>query len=195
MLPTKFRFIWPSGCRGEFFFKSANQKQELPMAAMFVNGSGQNEQSVERTIHRCFLPSFTSFGSAVSEEKIKMWNVNGWQTTDAKWWQKLTLSLTRWAKNNINVQTFYSEHKIGSLTRRADNAMAKRNRTWGQWSTKHYMLITMLSNLNLREQWGWRWCSRSLSNASHIKKTGFTQILLKVSSFCSTSGTRRVTLC
>jgi hypothetical protein len=24
--------------------KSANQKQELPVAAMFVNGSGQNEQ-------------------------------------------------------------------------------------------------------------------------------------------------------
>ena len=38
------------------FLKSANQKQELPMAAMFVNGSGQNEQSLERTCHRCFLP-------------------------------------------------------------------------------------------------------------------------------------------
>jgi hypothetical protein len=24
------------------FFKSANQKQELPVAAMFLNGSGQN---------------------------------------------------------------------------------------------------------------------------------------------------------
>ena len=61
MLPTKFRFIWPSGFRGEDFFKSANQKQELPMAAMFVDGLGQNEQSLERTCHRCFLPSFTSF--------------------------------------------------------------------------------------------------------------------------------------
>jgi hypothetical protein len=29
-----------------FFFKSANQKQELPEVAMFVNGSGQNEQSL-----------------------------------------------------------------------------------------------------------------------------------------------------
>jgi hypothetical protein len=29
--------------------KSANQKEELPMAAIFVNGSGQNEQSLERT--------------------------------------------------------------------------------------------------------------------------------------------------
>jgi len=62
MLPTKFRFILPSGFRGEDLKKSANQKQELPMAAMFVDGSGQNEQSLERTFHRCFLPSFTSFG-------------------------------------------------------------------------------------------------------------------------------------
>jgi hypothetical protein len=37
MLPTKFRFIWPSGFRGEDFKKSANQKQELPMVAMFVD--------------------------------------------------------------------------------------------------------------------------------------------------------------
>ena len=46
MLPTKFRFIWPNGFRGEDFFKSANQKQELSEAAMFVNGSGRNEQSL-----------------------------------------------------------------------------------------------------------------------------------------------------
>jgi hypothetical protein len=44
MLPTKVRFIWPSGFRGKDFLKSANQKQELPVAAMFVNGSGRNEQ-------------------------------------------------------------------------------------------------------------------------------------------------------
>jgi hypothetical protein len=34
------------------------------------------------------------------QEKIKMWKVNGRQTTDAKWWQKLTLPLARWAKKN-----------------------------------------------------------------------------------------------
>jgi hypothetical protein len=39
MFPTKFRFIWPSGFRGEDFFKSTNQKQELPMVAMFVDVS------------------------------------------------------------------------------------------------------------------------------------------------------------
>jgi hypothetical protein len=44
MLPTKFRFIWLSGFRGGDFFKSGNQKQELPVTAMFVNGSGRNGQ-------------------------------------------------------------------------------------------------------------------------------------------------------
>jgi hypothetical protein len=73
MLPIKFRFIWQSGFRGEDFFKSANQKQELPVVAMFVNGSGQNMQPLERTFHRC---GFSSFGWGVSEEKIKMWKVN-----------------------------------------------------------------------------------------------------------------------
>jgi hypothetical protein len=80
MLPTKFQFIWPSGLGGEDFQKPANQKQELPVAAMFINRSGQNEQSLERTFHRCFLPSFSSFGWEVSEEKIKMWKVNGRRT-------------------------------------------------------------------------------------------------------------------
>ena len=46
MLPTKFRFIWLSSFRGEDFLKLANQKQELPVAAMFVNGSGQKEKSL-----------------------------------------------------------------------------------------------------------------------------------------------------
>jgi hypothetical protein len=46
MLPTKLRFIWPNGFRGEEFLKSANQKQELPVAAMFVNGSGLSEQTL-----------------------------------------------------------------------------------------------------------------------------------------------------
>ena len=70
MLPTKFRFIWPNGFREEFK-KSANQKEESSVAAMFVNESGQNEQTLQRTFHRCFLPSFGSFGQTVSEKILK----------------------------------------------------------------------------------------------------------------------------
>jgi hypothetical protein len=48
----------------------ANQKQELPVTAIFVNGSELNEHSLWRIFQGCFLPSFGSFGQAVSEEKI-----------------------------------------------------------------------------------------------------------------------------
>jgi hypothetical protein len=44
MLSTKFRFIWPSSFRGEDLKKSVNQKQEMFVVAMFVNGLGRNEQ-------------------------------------------------------------------------------------------------------------------------------------------------------
>ena len=46
MLPTRLRLIWLTSFREEDFYKSTNLKQELPVAAMFVNGSGQNEHSL-----------------------------------------------------------------------------------------------------------------------------------------------------
>ena len=45
MLPTKFQFIWLNGFRGEEFKKSANQKQEWPVAVMFVN-TDRDEMSI-----------------------------------------------------------------------------------------------------------------------------------------------------
>ena len=54
----------------KIFQKSTNQKQELSVAAMSVNRLELNEESLQRTCQRCFLPSFDSFGQAVSEEKI-----------------------------------------------------------------------------------------------------------------------------
>ena len=69
MLPTKFRSIWSNSFRGEESKKSANQKQESPVGAIFGNGSGRNEQSYQRPFHMCFLPSFGSFGQTVSKEK------------------------------------------------------------------------------------------------------------------------------
>jgi hypothetical protein len=66
MLPTRFRFIWLSSFREEDFWKSTNQKEELPVMAMFVNGS---KQSLKKTFHRCFLLSFISFGQMGSEKR------------------------------------------------------------------------------------------------------------------------------
>ena len=50
--------------------KNQSIRNKSPVAAMFAYESGRNEQSLQRTFHTCFLPSFGSFGKAVSEEKI-----------------------------------------------------------------------------------------------------------------------------
>jgi hypothetical protein len=63
MLPTKFRFIWQCSFRGEDLKKLANQKQELPVAAMFVNGSGRNEQSLYRTLNQTHFCASTKPGA------------------------------------------------------------------------------------------------------------------------------------
>ena len=47
-IDTSYR-IWPSCFRVEDFQKSTNQKQELLVVDIFVNGLGQNEQSSQRT--------------------------------------------------------------------------------------------------------------------------------------------------
>jgi hypothetical protein len=46
------------------------------VAAKFVNGSGRNEQTLQRTAHGCFLSSFGSFGKTVAEKKIKRKSAN-----------------------------------------------------------------------------------------------------------------------
>jgi hypothetical protein len=87
MFPVKFGFIWPSGFRGFFFFikfffrnQPVRKMNCLWWPYLFMDRD-KNEQSLERTFHRCFLPSVTSFGLGVSEEKIKMWKL----TDDRRW--------------------------------------------------------------------------------------------------------------
>jgi hypothetical protein len=59
--------VWPNEPK-------LGRKQESPVAVMFVNGSGRNEQGLQGTFHRCFLPSFGSFGQTVSEKRrIHRW--------------------------------------------------------------------------------------------------------------------------
>ena len=67
MLPTKFRFIWPRCFRGEDLKKTANQKQESPVAAILANGSGQNVQSLDASYQVS-----VHLAQGTSEENIKM---------------------------------------------------------------------------------------------------------------------------
>jgi hypothetical protein len=47
MLPTKFRFIWPSGFRGEDNLKINQSETRMAFGGhVFFNRSGQNEQSL-----------------------------------------------------------------------------------------------------------------------------------------------------
>ena len=57
MLPTKFQFIWLRVFRGE--------DQNVKSKRMTDDG-----HQVMAKAHIAFLPSFSSFGQAVSEEKI-----------------------------------------------------------------------------------------------------------------------------
>jgi hypothetical protein len=56
--------------RRRFFLEINQSETRIAVVAMFVPKLGQNEHSLERTSHRCFLPSFGSFGQVVSEERI-----------------------------------------------------------------------------------------------------------------------------
>jgi hypothetical protein len=52
------------------FYQIGQLETRIVCETMFVNGSGSNEQSLEKTFHSCIITSFGSFGSEVLEEKI-----------------------------------------------------------------------------------------------------------------------------
>jgi hypothetical protein len=67
---TKFRFIGQKSVRGENFWKSTIQKQELPVVAMFL--MNRDEKGILYRRHS-IDPSYqmlVHFGKAISEEKI-----------------------------------------------------------------------------------------------------------------------------
>jgi hypothetical protein len=47
MHPTKFRFIWQSGFRGEDFLEIIQSETRIVYGGHICNGSGRNEQSQE----------------------------------------------------------------------------------------------------------------------------------------------------
>ena len=50
-------------------FKKIDQsKSRIAFGVLFINGSGQNKQPSQRTLCRCFLPRFSSFGQEIAEK-------------------------------------------------------------------------------------------------------------------------------
>ena len=58
----------------------------LSLAAILVGSRDHRTQFWKGAIQGPFHQSLVAIGPVVSEEKIKMWNVDG-RTTDEKWWQ------------------------------------------------------------------------------------------------------------
>ena len=57
------------------------------LAAILVGCRDHRTQFWKGAIQGPFHQSLVAIGPVVSEEKIKMWNADGRQTTDEKWWQ------------------------------------------------------------------------------------------------------------
>jgi predicted GIY-YIG superfamily endonuclease len=92
---ASFRLFGKAVSEEKIFKKSTNQKQELSVAAMFVNGSGRNEQSLQRTLQRCFHRSYGSFGQTVSEEKnLKNQPI---RNKNRLWWPCLLTDWDEWS--------------------------------------------------------------------------------------------------
>jgi hypothetical protein len=70
MLSTKFQFIWESGFRGEEFLEINQSEERMVCGGHVCYWIGTKWASLKRTFQGCFLPSFDSFGQAVSEEMI-----------------------------------------------------------------------------------------------------------------------------
>jgi hypothetical protein len=85
--------------RRRFFLEINQSEHELSVAAMFVNGSGRNEQTLWRTsIDASYQVSVHLAKGFQRRLKCEKLTDDRRQTTDAKWWQKLTLPLARRAK-------------------------------------------------------------------------------------------------
>jgi hypothetical protein len=70
MLPTKFRFIWLSGFREGDFLEINQSETRIAFGSHACQRIETKLAICIKTFQGCFLPSFDSFGQAVSEEKI-----------------------------------------------------------------------------------------------------------------------------
>ena len=85
MIPAKFDSNWPSSIREDDFVFDESQNWIVSMV-YFVWSIVQNLDVFVNTFHTSFLQSVIQIGKVISEERVKIWNVNnGWLMTDIKW--------------------------------------------------------------------------------------------------------------
>ena len=70
MLPTKFRFFWQRGFREEDFLEINQSETRIAFGGHVCQRIGTKLAIVIKDFPSTFLPSFDSFGQAVSEETI-----------------------------------------------------------------------------------------------------------------------------
>ena len=136
------------------------------MEAMFVNVSGQNKQSIQKTLYRCSLPGFGSFVQAVSEEKIfrnlPIRNKNyPWQPcllTDRNEMSNLNRGPFIDASCQVSVhlakQFQRKKFKCEKLTRQRRQVMAKGDMTFGSFG-QAVSEENIFRNLTIRNKKYW----------------------------------------
>jgi hypothetical protein len=93
MLPTKFRFIWPSCVRVEDFLEiDKSEKKNCLWRPCLLTDWDKISNIYRWTFHRCFLPSFGSFGHAVSEEIFRNRRI---RNRNCLWWPCLLMDRDR----------------------------------------------------------------------------------------------------
>ena len=102
MLPTKFRFIRLSGFRGEDLKKNRpiRNKNCLWRPCLLMDRNEISNLYRGPSIDASYQVS-VHMAEGFQRRRLKCEKLtdDGRQTMDAKWWQRLTLPLARWAKN------------------------------------------------------------------------------------------------
>ena len=112
MLPTKCRFIWPSGFRKEDFFRPIRNKNCLWRPWLLIDRDKISNLYRGLSLDASYQVSvYLAKGFQRRRLKCEKLTDDRLRMTDAKWWQKFILPLARWAKN-MNIRSLLSNKII-----------------------------------------------------------------------------------